>query len=99
MCTDPLRTPYDLAKKKNDTKTFLYIYDMLQKTFVESHFQFPWACLAVLFIIAFRPKNTFKYFCDKKRCLVIFSKTLLKVQKNTWSLFFFFEKHLGDVFF
>ena len=40
MYTNPLMTSHGLTKK-NDTKTFLYIYDMLQKTFVESLFQIP----------------------------------------------------------
>ena len=86
VCTDPVRTPYGLTTK-NETKMFLYIYDMLQKTFVESLFQFPWACLAVLLRIVFRPKNVFKYFYDKKKTFV--SKAFFKVQKNTWSLFCF----------
>ena len=75
---------------KNDTKTFLYIYDMLQKTFVESLFQFPWAYLAVHLRIVSRPKKIFKYFYDKKKIhLIIFSKVVLKVQENTLSLFGF----------
>ena len=34
VCMNPFRTPYDLIKKMIQ-KDFLYIYDMLQKTFVE----------------------------------------------------------------
>ena len=39
-------------------------------------------CLAMLIISVFRPKNTFMCFYGKKRSLIIFSKTLLKVFKN-----------------
>ena len=45
------------------------------------------AYLTVFLKSVFRPKNTFKCLYDKKMCLVIFSKALLKVQKNTQSVF------------
>ena len=84
---------------KNDTKTFLYIYDMLQKTFVESLFQFPWAYLAMHLRIVSRPKKNFKYFYDKKKNTFdnIFKSGFESSRKHFES--FLFLRSTGEVFF
>ena len=60
----------------------------------DSHFR---VSLTMFFRSVFRHKNYFKCFLgQKKKGLITFSKTLLKVQKKY--LEWFFEKHLGGVF-
>ena len=48
------------------------------------------ACLTVLSRSVFRPKNIFKCFYDKKKVFDNIFKSISKLKKNTWEVFFFF---------